>query len=231
MFNRFSVRVGEWDQSTEKDCVMPEMTNCAPPVQNIRVESYKVHEMYNDALSVNDIMVIKLEHKVKYARNIKTICLPTNENEILSKSIDLQKLTISGWGKTEHKKISNILLYADIPYLPLEKCKETMIEDGIETILYESHICAGGHNLTDSCQGKLSIIIKQLIIYLNYLTGDSGGPLFGGINKLNENGVLKTKSFQFGIVSVGVGCRNQGVSPGVYTNVAYYMNWILDQMD
>ena len=157
MFNRFSVRVGEWDQSTEEDCFTDDQNKkeCAKPVQDIRIESYKVHEMYNDALSVNDIMVIKLVHPVKYERNIKTICLPTNENELITKTVDLQNLIISGWGKTEHKKVSNVLLYALIPYLPLEECKERMIEDGIETIFYESHICAGGADLKDSCQGKI----------------------------------------------------------------------------
>ncbi|CAO1430413.1 unnamed protein product [Diamesa hyperborea] len=209
-YELFSVRVGEWDLSTEVDCTAPENTECASPVQDIKVESYKVHEMYNDALSVNDIMVIQLEHEVTYDRNVKTICLPTNENELITKTIEIDKLIISGWGKTEHKKASDVLLFAEIPYLPLDGCKERMKEDGIELILYESHICAGGADLKDTC------------------SGDSGGPLAGGIERSKNK---LPKMFQFGIVSVGVGCRGQGVSPGIYTNVAYYMKWILDQMD
>ena len=35
--------------------------------------------------------------------------------------------------------------------------------------------------------------------------------------------------YQFGIASAG--CHNQGNSLGIYTNVAHYMEWILDQMD
>ncbi|CAO1430949.1 unnamed protein product [Diamesa tonsa] len=207
-YELFSVRVGEWDLSTEKDCVDNEA--CAPPVQDIKVEKYKLHGMYNDALSVNDIMMIKLEHKVTYDRNVKTICLPTNENELITKTIEIKELVISGWGKTEHKKASDVLLFAEVPYLPLDGCKQRMKEDRIPLILYESHICAGGADLKDSC------------------SGDSGGPLAGGIEKSKT---IPIKMFQFGIVSVGVGCRGQGVSPGIYTNVAYYMKWILDQMD
>ncbi|CAO1430419.1 unnamed protein product [Diamesa hyperborea] len=209
-FELFSVRVGEWNLSTEKDCDDPDNMFCAPPVQDIKVESYKVHEMYNESLNANDIMVIKLERSVEYNRSVKTICLPTDENELITKTIDLHKLPISGWGRTEHKKASDVLLHAEIPYLLLDGCKKRMKEDGIDLILYESHICAGGADLNDSC------------------IGDSGGPLTGGIEKSKTKPI---KMFQFGIISVGVGCRKQGVSPGIYTNVAYYMKWILDQMD
>ena len=43
MFNSVSVRLGEHDQSTDKDCIMSDLTDCAPPVQDIKVKSYKVH--------------------------------------------------------------------------------------------------------------------------------------------------------------------------------------------
>ncbi|CAO1430940.1 unnamed protein product [Diamesa tonsa] len=215
-YELFSVRLGEWDLSTENDCIgdiNAKNIFCAPPVQDIKVEKYKFHKMYNEALSVNDIMMIKLEHPVEYTRNIKTICLPTNENELITKAVDLDKLTTTGWRKTEHKKASDVLLFAEVPYLPLDGCKEKFKEDGIPLTLYESHICAGGANLKNSC------------------IGDSGGPLAGRIYKINKHDAHIPKMFQFGIVSYEVGCRNQGVSPVIYTNVAYYMNWILDQMD
>ena len=155
LFNRFSVRLGEWDQSTEKDCFTEYGSEiyCAPPVQDIRIESYKVHEMYNDALSVNDIMVIKLEHPVKYARNIKTICLPTNENELITKAINLEQLTITGWKKNEQRSDSDIMLFAENPFIPSDECREKLIEKGIDIKLYESHICAGGDDMKDSCLG------------------------------------------------------------------------------
>ena len=79
----------------------------------------------------------------------------------------------------------------------------------------------------------ISQIIMQMITYsyLYILTGDSSGPLTGGIETMNEFGITKIKNFQFGIVSVGAGCRKKNDSTGIYTNVAHYMKWILDQMD
>ncbi|KAF2879681.1 hypothetical protein ILUMI_26487 [Ignelater luminosus] len=60
-------------------------------------------------------------------------------------------------------------------------------------------ICAGGWGGKDSCQG------------------DSGGPMavYGG------------NSVQPGIVSWGRGCARPGY-PGVYTNVAYFHDWITE---
>ena len=153
MPNSVSVRLGEHDQSTDKDCIMPDLTDCAPPVQDIKVESYKVHEMFHRKSKMNDIMVIKLEHPVKYTRNIKTICLPSNENEIISKTVDLQNLIVTGWIRKKQKSMPDILLFTQMNYIPLDECKERLIEDGIKTKLRESNICAKNVNLEDSCLG------------------------------------------------------------------------------
>ncbi|CAO1432197.1 unnamed protein product [Diamesa serratosioi] len=209
-YKLFSVILGEYDQSTEEDC-LPDKSLCQPPVQEIEVESYKLHELYSDELSVNDIMIIKLKHPVEYKSNIKTICLPTNENQLITKALNKKKLTITGWGRTEFNKTSDVMLYANIPYLTLDECKARMKKEKINIILHPSHICAGGADSKDSCEG------------------DSGSPLSGGILTKEER--PKIVDYQFGIVSAGIGCSFQGSAPRIYTNVAYYMNWILDQMD
>ena len=55
--------------------------------------------------------------------------------------------------------------------------------------------------------------------------GDSGGPLV-----IKKKRGLSTYSVQIGIVSWGLPrCGTAGV-PGVYTNVGYFMNWILDNI-
>ena len=59
-------------------------------------------------------------------------------------------------------------------------------------------ICAGEQGI-DSCQG------------------DSGGPLV----QYDEN----CQAQQWGVVSWGIGCAFAGY-PGVYTNTAYYIDWI-----
>ena len=48
--------------------------------------------------------------------------------------------------------------------------------------------------------------------------GDGGGGLFCEHNQI---------WYQIGIISFGIGCGRQD-SPGVYTNVISYLNWIFD---
>lgn len=69
-------------------------------------------------------------------------------------------------------------------------------------------ICAGGIEDLDSCNG------------------DSGGPLmFEGV--MGKNGL---RNIQRGIISFGSLRCGVKDSPTVYTNVAYYMKWILDNI-
>lgn len=68
-------------------------------------------------------------------------------------------------------------------------------------------ICAGGERGKDACQG------------------DSGGPLIG----LFTGETAKPTYYQEGIISRGTGCGVQGL-PGVYTRVAKYMDWIIDNL-
>lgn len=68
-------------------------------------------------------------------------------------------------------------------------------------------MCAGGKNKKDSC------------------SGDSGGPMqvAGSLNR-------DIRFVQQGIVSFGPKvCAIEGF-PGVYTRVAYYLDWILDNI-
>lgn len=72
----------------------------------------------------------------------------------------------------------------------------------------ETQLCAGGVKGKDSCGG------------------DSGGPLmFPG-----SYGKFGVRYVQRGLVSFGSKRCGLGGYPGVYTNIAYYMKWILDNM-
>ena len=55
--------------------------------------------------------------------------------------------------------------------------------------------------------------------------GDSGGPLV-----IKKRRGLSTYSVQIGIVSWGLPECGTAGAPGVYTNVGYFMNWILDNI-
>ena len=90
----------------------------------------------------------------------------------------------------------------------LRKVTLQTIENSICKNIYrnvtDGEICAGYTDLggKDACQG------------------DSGGPLW-----YKDNGV----DYQIGIVSYGNGCARPD-SPGVYTNIAHYRNWIETHM-
>lgn len=72
-----------------------------------------------------------------------------------------------------------------------------------------TQLCVGGGDLQDSCKG------------------DSGGPLQAPAPYLDE---YKVRMVEFGIVSMGVTSCGQISLPGLYTNVADYVQWITDTM-
>lgn len=74
--------------------------------------------------------------------------------------------------------------------------------------IHDSQLCAGGVPDKDSCGG------------------DSGGPLMYP-GRARGVGV---RYVQRGIVSYGSKRCGVGGYPGVYTRVAYYMKWILDNI-
>lgn len=59
-------------------------------------------------------------------------------------------------------------------------------------------------------------------------SGDSGNPL---MNYVNING--RTKAVQLGIVAAGHTLCGRGASgfPGIYSDVNYYLDWILNNME
>ncbi|CAO1430931.1 unnamed protein product [Diamesa tonsa] len=123
------------------------------------------------------------------------------------------QLTITGWGNEEQHSYSDILLFTQMHFVTLNTCMSMLQNSGIDTKLYKSQICAKVADSMDACIGEI------------------GGPLVGGAETINEHGIAKIKNFQYGIVSVKTGCRLRGALPEVYTSVAYYMEWILNQMD
>ena len=104
-------------------------------------------------------------------------------------------------------RINDILLKVQLPILPNEICERAYRDQPFVRIWYKQ-ICAGGIKAKDSC------------------TGDSGGPLqtvsmYRGDVRIVQRGI------------VSFGRRNCGVlgSPGIYTNVAHYINWIMDTIE
>lgn len=93
---RTSVRLGEYDTDTLKDWDGEEYLEAI----EIAVATLIPHKYYKPINYENDIGLILLEKPVTFGRNIRPICLPTNDYQ--TKSTDI--LTAVGWGRTETSK-------------------------------------------------------------------------------------------------------------------------------
>ncbi|KAK6631387.1 hypothetical protein RUM44_005914 [Polyplax serrata] len=110
--------------------------------------------------------------------------------------------TVSGWGSISAQSagFARTLRRAYVPILEQSICRAPFVYGDS---LSESMFCAGQlDGGIDSCQG------------------DSGGPLM-----CQHEG----KEFLFGITSWGHGCGRAN-KPGVYTNVAYFAEWIQEKI-
>ncbi|XP_059745320.1 serine protease 55-like isoform X5 [Bos taurus] len=109
----------------------------------------------------------------------------------------------------------------NIQLIKWETCFELM------PLLTKSMLCAGDlEGGKDACQVVAGIpgfcLACRCILLLSasiFNNGDSGGPL------VCQKKTRKSKWYQLGIVSWGVGC-GQKKQPGVYTQVSSYLSWI-----
>ncbi|KAG6464631.1 hypothetical protein O3G_MSEX014634 [Manduca sexta] len=201
-----SVILGEYELEHDPDCqVYNEKQICAPKIKNVAVDEAIPHEEYNKELLTNDIALIRLSEPADFSLDsIKPICLPVTPQ--LQKQILIGKNAVaSGWGLTENHIQSRVLLKVSVPIVSKEDCQAAY--EG-KAVIHDQQLCAGGVAGKDSCGG------------------DSGGPLvYPG-----RLGPGRVKYIQRGVVSFGTQiCGLAGV-PGVYTNVANYMDWILDHI-
>ena len=154
---------------------------------------------FNAATEEIDFALLKFANPVQVAKPVTLADEPT-EGEIIKFS---RNATISGWGVTkEGGDISEILLWANVPIIPNEKCDKAYqsLPPDRRMEVKASMLCAG-NGKADACQG------------------DSGGPL-----------VMRTAAGELrleGIVGWGEGCANPRF-PGVYTRVPKYSLWIRD---
>lgn len=197
-----SVRLGEYDTDSERDCVKDDEDSvvCADDPISVSIEEQIAHEEYRPLSrdQRNDIALLRLSYDVPFTKYIKPICLPSN-SEIGN------TVFVAGWGKTENRSSSNIKLKLLLPLADMEQCGQTYRAAGVR--LGFGQICAGGQRNKDSCRG------------------DSGGPLM----ELVDSGD-KSKWNAVGVVSFGpTPCGMQGW-PGVYTRVGDFVPWIVSKL-
>ena len=198
-----SVRLGEYDTSTGRDCI-PDGANdkvCNDEPISIDIEEQIIHSGYKGDSSDQryDIALLRLDRDVSFSAFIKPICLPPTGK--LN-----QRLVVAGWGKTETASGSNVKLKVTVPLVDMSACYAKYAERG--AYVGEGQICAGGERGKDSCRG------------------DSGGPLMQ--QDRAPDGSLRWSCV--GVVSFGPSpCGMQGW-PGVYTKVHDYLPWIKSQL-
>ncbi|CAG9860337.1 unnamed protein product [Phyllotreta striolata] len=204
--NPYTVRVGEYNLATRNDCVtlLNGKVKCSPRVQNLAVEQSIIHPEYNNRTITNDIALIRVQKISINIENIRPICLPLDN---LRNSIP-EYLIATGWGVSDTRlgRSSEILQKVSMPVVDLRTCTNNY-RLARRVRLSEKQICAGGRNNRDTCRG------------------DSGGPL-QQIRFYNG----QARFIQYGVVSIGPRECGEDEKPSVNTNVAYYMDWILDTL-
>jgi len=124
----------------------------------------------------------------------------------LAKEPKTGKTLVTGWGNTETSGFPVHLRQVIVPLQPRADCNDA---DSYNGAITNNMICAGlDAGGKDSCQG------------------DSGGPLT--TRPLGTTGGIGTYDILTGIVSWGDGCADPELF-GVYTRVARFRNWIVNQ--
>ncbi|XP_063697742.1 serine protease grass-like [Culicoides brevitarsis] len=203
-----TVRLGEYDTSTQQDCQSNARDSvCAPPVQEIPIRSTLIHPDYDKNRYLNDIALVRLQYSADTSDfAVKTICLPITQQLLRSNP---QSFVVTGWGATEQGRKSDVLLKAKVSLHPHDRCQEAISRLSKRVQITEAHLCAVGvGNNVDTC------------------SGDSGGPIQVAANFNNDVRIV-----QYGIISFGPNsCGNSGTYPGVYTNLRHFLTWVLDNI-
>ncbi|XP_069945451.1 serine protease easter [Cherax quadricarinatus] len=201
-----SVRVGEHTLNINPDC---EKGVCAPAPQDILVERIISHPDYKKPCNkCNDIALLRLSRPaVLNPIHVVPICLPVDLKQQMGITEDefLDKHAwAAGWGSISRD--SSVFIRLDtlqqvqLPITNSESC-EIMRSSYPDPRMV---LCAGGEG-KDTC------------------SGDSGGPL-----TLTNKG--NTKHFVVGITSHGPSECGITNTQGIYTNVHYYVQWIIDNL-
>lgn len=128
-------------------------------VEDVPPEKVIIHKSYDKIKQLNDIALIRLSRTIellKNRKNVNTVCLPVEESQrVENLSGEGSTLQIAGWGMTENSRSSDVLMTAQIPYLPQEECVDKYDDlrrknKAMKTIIGNSQMCAGGTSIVDA---------------------------------------------------------------------------------
>ncbi|RWS24143.1 Clotting factor B-like protein [Leptotrombidium deliense] len=185
----------------------------------VEIEYFKQHANYSTRFHYNDIALIKLKEAIKFTDKIRPICLPFFGSQ-LKEPIVGDEVVVAGWGHDKYGgQATRTLREARIQLMAIKQCNESYSKLNTRKIkngITDTFVCAGSEDGSkDSCQG------------------DSGGPL---VYQSNVTSLFESDSnfdgvyYQVGVVSFGHQCAVKGY-PGVYTKVAAFLKWILENVN
>ncbi|CAF1084003.1 unnamed protein product, partial [Didymodactylos carnosus] len=170
------------------------------PNQVRSISTATMHEEYDPSQFLNDIAILKLSSSLDLTDSeVSKICLPNISSSYLSlNEYPPPDLDVVaiGWG---------VLFYHSV------NMSNTLQQVALRTISKSNYYCNG-----TLYNPKYQFCAGNLTGGKDTCQGDSGGPLL----------LFTNNQWQLvGITSYGVGCGNVD-RPGIYTRVAYYLDWI-----
>ncbi|XP_031632938.1 phenoloxidase-activating factor 2-like [Contarinia nasturtii] len=167
------------------------------PHQEQTVRKISIHPDYQRNGLLSDVALLFVTQPFELGLHINTICLP-NPDQVFNQ----RSCFATGWGKDKFggPTMQKILKRIELPIVPHQSCNQKLKQTRLGQYfnLASTFICAGGEGHGDTC------------------TGDGGSPLVCPIGN--------NRYVQAGIVSWGIGCDDS--TPGVYANVAWFRNWV-----
>lgn len=154
----------------------------------------------NDYKFYNDIALIRLDRKVEFSARIRPACL-WNKDEI-----DVTQAVAVGFGYTDNLgESSKVMRQVTLDLIDQKSCNDLVTHNRrLKFGVTDTQICAGVlAGGKDTCPG------------------DSGGPLQVSFN---SDPCIK---YVVGVTSLGKMCGVRN-SPGIYTKVSKYLDWIED---
>lgn len=196
-----SVRIGEYDITRDPDCA--DTGFCAPPAINHAVSHVIVHPDYVNGQYHHDIALLILRTPINYTVAAQPVCLQRDRANLVVG----RRAQIVGWGKVS---LSNVrapeMQFMDVPLSPWDQCLKVYGSSGAlesQKSIEGQWMCAGGEG-RDVCQGY------------------GGAPLI----VMDGAGI----SSQIGIMSFGSeNCGGLRI-PSVYTSIAHFYNWIVENI-
>jgi len=194
------VRLGEYDHTTDVDCVMLNgYEDCADRPIDYKVANVLIHPERGPKSKLHDIAILILEKTPPYTDFIRPICLP--EQTLMVPDLNDKKgvLYVTGWGWTigSFQSPSNVKRHVIVNYVNTSDCRNFY-----HNIDEKLQLCAGGEKGHNVCKG------------------DSGGPLmFSKDNKWTLTGIVSYGPLPCGRFGFDGG-------PAVFTQISGYLPWI-----